>query len=221
LERASVSVPVEPSRAAAIVPSEVPPEKGPIAGPTPGESNSSQPSPSLTGASADLKPTAPPAPMKASEEPRTPAAPALKDHRAYPKAAPRAVSQARRSMAGTAEVTPGHLACGSHITLAANSTNIFTNKAVRSYLKILSIEPGVSRLRITNGGDFVFFDSKPRKDRTIYLPPGDYTATVWSSNRSKRNDAIIGAIVMLPGLEDKLRAAVRKGRAHGRGGNSI
>jgi hypothetical protein len=75
------------------------------------------------------------------------------------------------------------------------ATTSFVTQGMNCYLRLYKVDPTVSRLRIVNSQDFIFFDGPPRVKSAIFLPPSTYTATAWSAENTVVATAITGAII--------------------------
>jgi hypothetical protein len=74
----------------------------------------------------------------------------------------------------------------------------FSNPGPYAYLRIASVERSVSRLRIIDSRNFVFFDGRPVSGDEFYLPAGIYIAIVWSTYGSRSASALQGIFCQEP-----------------------
>lgn len=86
------------------------------------------------------------------------------------------------------------------MTFGANSdiqgaSTVFVTQGTTCYLRLYKVDSAVSRLKIVNSQDFIFYDGHPAANASIFLPPSTYTATTWSAENTVVATAITGALI--------------------------
>jgi hypothetical protein len=101
----------------------------------------------------------------------------------------------------------------------------FSNPGPYAYFRVASVDGSVSRLRIIDSRNFVFFDGHPVRGDEFFLPAGVYTAIVWSTYGSRSASALQGILCQEPSapmnvqdsrtgkLDPRFDSAVREARA--------
>lgn len=89
------------------------------------------------------------------------------------------------------------------ITLGASSSSAglqqsIVNRSGLNYLKFEAVDQNLNRIRITDAGGKIYFDSKPSASQVIYLPPGTYSAVLWSGYGHELSSAVAGDFIGAP-----------------------